>query len=436
MYCVRCGEKAEKGQKVCSSCGMRLISPEALLKLLKKADLEKKLSSMDFEAREKEKKEDAFVRRYMDKLSKEDAGVSVSARKKAEKTKTAAESKKSDPPKRLIVESDVTVKKKKTADSDVTVRKKTADSDVTVKKKKTPDTGVSVKRMQPDDKASKRVTPLFENPTQPKRRSIFDDTDDFGDSAKKKAVSGGGGKPDGVKKVKGESSKKPASAVKLPEKKKSAKDARKAEPAYYISDYDERPRRRKPDKMPPERPSLKRPERAKTQPVKNARPKGSSVQTRNSGGGKRKKDDDSFTEKHLRSIISMVLLTITVVLTLMWGYSTESGLRTMAQFGLGSRKGYILLGDDCMMNGNYKRAVEHYYKALSKKVNYEAGIKLSWAYKRCGDIEKETSALLLLMDQYKTAQEPYDRMLELYPYPDSRPEPVKNAISMYENGNR
>ena len=155
-----------------------------------------------------------------------------------------------------------------------------------------------------------------------------------------------------------------------------------------------------------------------------------------SAGGRKRKDDDSFTEKHLRSIISMVLLTITVVLTLMWGYSSESGLRTMAQFGLGSRKGYILLGDDCMMNGNYKRAVEHYYKALSKKVNYEAGLKLSWAYRRCGDIEKETSALLLLMDQFHTAQEPYDRIMELYPYPDSRPAPVQKAISMYENGSR
>ena len=36
MYCVRCGAKADEKRKTCAKCGMRLISPEALLKLLKR----------------------------------------------------------------------------------------------------------------------------------------------------------------------------------------------------------------------------------------------------------------------------------------------------------------------------------------------------------------------------------------------------------------
>ncbi|MBQ3169888.1 MAG: hypothetical protein IJB99_09025, partial [Clostridia bacterium] len=85
-----------------------------------------------------------------------------------------------------------------------------------------------------------------------------------------------------------------------------------------------------------------------------------------------------------------------------------------------------------MMNGNYKRAVEHYYKALSKKINYEAGYRLSLAYQKTGETDKEASALLLLMDHYTGMDAPYKRILELYPDPGARPEKVQIAISMHE----
>lgn len=423
MYCVKCGTKAEKGQKLCLACGMRLISPEALLKLLRKADLEKKLSQMDQTIPEKNGKSETSLKRHMDRLHKAETEAGTLRKKKKEE--------KAEP-----IRKEIPRKTKKTTQGSEEKVKKTA-----------------VKREMPaSDKGKSRVTPLYENPTQPKRRSIFDDMPLEADVAKK-------AKPRSVEKpsasekkpaVKKPPVKKPASprsnpVVRFPEKAKSVGESRKRAPeerrakSQLIRIYEYEEMRRK-TSAPKKSPSAKRPDRTKAAPRRNTAPvKGqASSKMRSSSGGagakphKPKRDEENFAEKYLRSIISMMLLTGTVVLMLMWGYATDTGNRTMAQLGLGSRRGYILLGDDCMANGNYKRAVEHYYKALSKRVNYEAGIKLASAYRQAGEHEKETSALLLLMDRYEGVEEPYQRIMELYPDPYTRPEKVQTAINMHE----
>lgn len=425
MYCVKCGTKAKEGQKKCLACGMRLISPEALLKLLRKADLEKKLSAMDQSSPVKPEKKEGFVKGYMDRLHKDEADASALRKKKSpeEIQKTAPE------------------------------------------KAKKPSEKPSVKPHKTEsDKERKRVTPLFENPTQPKRRSIFDDEPIDNAPRKAKPVSGGGGNPKRQEKPKQPenvlkpiaSEKKPAPkktnpVVKLPEKKKALPETRKRdESEKRVSSQrislparkDERTKSAAPKKNA----NVKRPDKTKSAPMRMQTPQKKQVPVRKqaparakassgSTGAKKirnKRDEENFVEKYLRSIISMMLLTCTVILMLMWGYATDTGNRTMAQLGLGSRQGYILLGDDCMADGNYKRAVEHYYKALSKRVNYEAGIKLARAYRLTGEGEKETSALLLLMDRYHGMDEPYQRLLELYPDPYNRPEKVQLAINMHE----
>lgn len=429
MYCVKCGTKAKEGQKKCLACGMRLISPEALLKLLRKADLEKKLSEMDKSVPVKPEKKEGFVKGYMDRLHKDEADASA-----LKKKKTPEEIKKSEPEKAKEPSEKFSEKP-------------------------------SVKHQQPEsDKERKRVTPLFENPTQPKRRSIFDDEPIENTPRKAKTVSGGGGnpkrqekpkKPENVRKQIA-SEKKPAPkktnpVVKLPEKKKALPETRKRdESEKRVSSQrislparkDERTKSAAPRKNA----NVKRPDKTKSAPMRMQTPQKKQVPVRkqaparakvSSGGAgakkiRNKRDEENFVEKYLRSIISMMLLTCTVILMLMWGYATDTGNRTMAQLGLGSRQGYILLGDDCMADGNYKRAVEHYYKALSKRVNYEAGIKLARAYRLTGEGEKETSALLLLMDRYQGMDEPYQRLLELYPDPYNRPEKVQLAINMHE----
>lgn len=425
MYCVKCGTKAKDGQKKCLACGMRLISPEALLKLLRKADLEKKLSRMDQPAPVKPEKKDGFVKGYMDRLRRDEADAG-SLRKK----KTAEEIKKSAPAKA----------KKSTEEV-----KRPAPA-----KEKKPDVKPAGKPENTgNDKERKRVTPLFENPTQPRRRSIFDDEPAETASVKAKTVSGGGGKPKPAKKPV-VSDKKPAASknnpvVKLPEKRKTLSESRKrdeggkrtASQRIYFSEREEEFKK---NAAPKKNAGAKRPDRTKSAPkrnnvtVKRKTPAGTKASSGGSGGQKRrpKRDEENFVEKYLRSIISMMLLTTSVILMLMWGYATDTGNRTMAELGLGSRQGYILLGDDCMADGNYKRAVEHYYKALSKRVNYEAGIKLARAYRMTGEGEKETSALLLLMDRYQGTEEPYQRLLELYPDPYSRPEKVQLALNMHE----
>lgn len=138
---------------------------------------------------------------------------------------------------------------------------------------------------------------------------------------------------------------------------------------------------------------------------------------------------ETFLERHLRSIIAMALLVVTVVMICVWSTSTVSGKRTFAQLGIGSASGYILLGDDCMEAGNYARAVEHYYLALSRHTTYESAIRLARAYRMTGDTEREASVLLLCADQFETEREPYERLRALYPTLTQRPESVQNALN-------
>lgn len=140
-------------------------------------------------------------------------------------------------------------------------------------------------------------------------------------------------------------------------------------------------------------------------------------------------DRESFLERHLRSLIAMALLAVTVIVFCVWSTSTASGKRTFAQLGIGGASGYILLGDDCMESGNYARAVEHYYRALKQHTSYESAAKLAQAYRMTGDTEREASVLLLCADRFETEREPYERLKELYPDLTRRPETVQNALN-------
>lgn len=160
------------------------------------------------------------------------------------------------------------------------------------------------------------------------------------------------------------------------------------------------------------------PRRVPPRGTRNARPNARSRQGR-----------ETFLERHLRSLIAMTLLAITVIVFCVWCTSTTSGKRTFAQLGIGSASGYILLGDDCMESGNYARAVEHYYRALSRHTTYESAIKLAHAYQMTGDTDREASVLLLCADQFETEREPYERLKALYPTLTQRPETVQNALN-------
>lgn len=152
--------------------------------------------------------------------------------------------------------------------------------------------------------------------------------------------------------------------------------------------------------------------------------------TRNARANARSRQGrETFLERHLRSLIAMALLAVTVLVFCVWCTSTTSGKRTFAQLGIGSASGYILLGDDCMESGNYARAVEHYYRALSRHTTYESAIKLARAYQMTGDTDREASVLLLCADQFETEREPYERLKALYPTLTQRPEAVQNALN-------
>lgn len=137
----------------------------------------------------------------------------------------------------------------------------------------------------------------------------------------------------------------------------------------------------------------------------------------------------TFTERNLRTIVAMTLIGVALSSFLIWGTFSASGMRTFASLGMGSAKGYILLGDDYMNSRNYLRAVEAYYTALDKNSSYDAAYRLARAYSYTGDIEKCVSALMYCADNYPGMREPYVQLAAIYPNPDSRPDAIRQIIA-------
>lgn len=140
------------------------------------------------------------------------------------------------------------------------------------------------------------------------------------------------------------------------------------------------------------------------------------------------KYQESFVEKHLRSVIAMTLLTVSLLAIFIWCVGSTPGKRLFAQLGIGGFEGYIMLGDDCMEDGNYARAVEYYYKAIAKKTDYAVSSRLASAYRGTNDVEREASALLLCIDKFPNEKDPYYRLREIFPQASSRPEAVQEAL--------
>lgn len=136
-------------------------------------------------------------------------------------------------------------------------------------------------------------------------------------------------------------------------------------------------------------------------------------------------------EKHLRSTVAMGLLLSALVLFIGWSTLTNPGQRTYARLGMGSARGYVLLGDEYMKAGNYGRAVENYYSAITKKPGFEAAYKLAVAYSYTGDVNREVSALLYCAEGYPQYRAPFVQLYRLYPDEAARPARVQSAI---ENG--
>ncbi len=134
------------------------------------------------------------------------------------------------------------------------------------------------------------------------------------------------------------------------------------------------------------------------------------------------------SEKHLRSTVAMGLLLVALIVFVGWSTLSNPGKRTYARLGMGSAQGYILLGDEYMSAGNYGRAVESYYTAITKKASYTAAFKLAVAYSYTNDITREVSALLYCAEGYPENKAPFVQLKRLYPDAASRPERVQNAI--------
>ena len=124
----------------------------------------------------------------------------------------------------------------------------------------------------------------------------------------------------------------------------------------------------------------------------------------------------------------MGLLLLALVIFSFWGAFSDSGQKTLAQIGLGSARGYLLIGDDYMGQNNYSRAVEYYYTSLTNDLSYEAALKLAIAYSYTGDISKEISALLICTENYPQNKLPFTQLYQLYPEGSARPARVQQAI--------
>ena len=148
--------------------------------------------------------------------------------------------------------------------------------------------------------------------------------------------------------------------------------------------------------------------------------------------GKRKVKPRVFSREwageHLRSIVAMSLLVLALIVFAFWGAFSDSGQKTFAQVGLGSARGYLLIGDDYMERKNYSRAVEYYYTSLTKELSYEAALKLAGAYSYLNDTSKEVAALMICIENYPNYQQPYTQLYLLYPNEQTRPAQVQRAI--------
>jgi len=144
---------------------------------------------------------------------------------------------------------------------------------------------------------------------------------------------------------------------------------------------------------------------------------------------RKKKRRQSFTERNLRTIVAMSLIALALLVFVIWGTLSAPGQRTFASIGMGSARGYILLGDDYMNGANYTRAVESYYTALNKNGSYESAFKLARAYSYTGDMDKCVSALLYCTEHYPAYKEPYVQLIAIYPNKNTRPDVIRKAIA-------
>ncbi|MBQ3079836.1 MAG: hypothetical protein IJC48_07565 [Clostridia bacterium] len=462
MYCVRCGKRADEGRRFCIKCGMRLIEPDLLIELLRALDGERKPAhakkpqktgeEKNTKKTERTKTEEIRPGKSRDKdirleraLKSNEYEFSFSSRevkpeKKAvrlpeKKISREPEKKAAAPKVKPVVklpekrESDVNAEsrkvkrpqdgKVKTSDGkrteraafsglksesgirEIRVPAEKAEKRGNVKTEKKPvRSAQSAKSVKSGETARKsgevvrKSVPSGKRKAPPKRKSAGERLLDEGKRVLKKTANFVAEGKETILKNLSERQPKPYKKNTKSGKAVSAKEAR------------EREERRKKTVVP------------KREPVRSDYRKGHS-----------RYEEETFVEKYLRSIIAMTLLGITVLFVVVWGVSSPGGKRAFAQLGVGGSAGYILLGDDCMAEENYTRAVEYYYKALSRRTSEEAAQKLALAYSHTGDIEREASALLLLIDKYPRNTDARERLWMLYPDPATRPAAVQAALS-------
>ncbi len=352
MYCVKCGRKAREGEKHCPKCGMRLVSPARLKRLLEessqrarrerqkaklKADLQRILSSAG-----------AFLKNAYAKLQTLLAALLVWLKANLPRLwaaiKTAAQNGK-------IVAQRLYKKARRTIRRGVRrLRARLADA----KQQRAGKGTLSVR----DKSAPARKAPVS---TRPSGAAVWR-----------------------------ASAAKPGTS---PEKRR----------------------------VPP--PASKTGASAAKRPSKAAPPRKLSFRQKLRRFWKRATD-----EKHLRSTVAMGLLIAALLLFFGWSTLTNPGRRTYARLGMGSARGYVLLGDEYMQAGNYGRAVETYYNAITKKPGFEAAYKLAVAYSYTGDVNREVSALLYCAEGYPQYRAPFVQLYRLYPDEAARPARVQSAI--------
>ncbi len=395
MYCVRCGRKASKGDALCVGCGMRLIEPDDLISLLKTADGLKKAPA---------KKADIVKPQNADKGEKVDAP----------KVKEGFFPK---------------LKRKEGETLSVILR------DATILNEEFP-------HFPPKTKTKKSQKPEEGEIRRPKskteaKRRLSDPKGETKDVKKSKETKGEGSPRKAVQTVKLPPKEK--TNVQMPEKRK--KFSFETDDVWPKIEAAPKPEKHKKPKKPTAK--VNKSVNNGTRPAPRINVRGVETRKKNTVIPKREKPrtarnkyasyrrKETFFEKHARSIIAMALLAATVFLILGWGSCTDSGRLTFAQMGISGAEGYILLGDNCMKQGNYFRAVDYYYKALSEEITYEAAARLADAYHETGDLDMETSALLLCLDRFPHQEDARERLNRLYPDPATRPETVKKAL---ENG--
>lgn len=141
-------------------------------------------------------------------------------------------------------------------------------------------------------------------------------------------------------------------------------------------------------------------------------------------------ESQSFFMRHVRGIVGMILLAVTVAIVLAWAYTPNAQL-VLAQLDLAwSASAYASLGSEAYDAGQFGEAGRYFTAALSKdSENFDYAIYAANSFIQGGETAKAISALKKLITLQPDKADYYVTLLGLYGSYENMPTDAKTLIN-------